>query len=176
MKGDSQMNEPVDYGFLNSQTDQRYGGRRFGRLGTIAKNGCGLIALYNIERAADDTTRFEPFYDARKQIRTHFFGLLGTNASSIVRILRKKGFEVQRIRLKKAEEAEPFDGVIVLYWFFWGAHYVAGIGNADGTYTFYNQFTSPGRMDLPALLKRVKSFRQHPFRIWGVRFPQKQDQ
>ena len=170
------MNESIDYGLLNSQTDERYGARRYGRLGTMAKNGCGIIALYNIERAADEKTRFEPFYAARKQIKTNFFGLLGTRPSAIAKNLEKKGFEVASFRPKEAGCTEPFDGVVVLAWYWFGAHYVAGIANRDGTYTFYNHFTQPAAMTLSAFLDNQRSNKQHPVRIWGVRFPQKQDQ
>ena len=72
-----------DYGFLNTQTDPRFGDRKYGRLGTIAKNGCGLIALYNVERAADARTQFDPYYENRKPIKTNLFGLLGTRPSAI---------------------------------------------------------------------------------------------
>ena len=128
------MTETPDYGLLNDQEDARFGARRFGRFGTVAKNGCGMIALYNIERAANEETRFEPFYEARKPIKTNFFGLLGTRPSTISKNLKRKGFTVERIRKKKAGEAPLYDGVIVLYWHFFGAHYVAGIGKGDGTY------------------------------------------
>lgn len=169
------MNETVDFGLLNTQTDERFGARRYGRFGTIAKNGCGMIALYNIERAADEQTRFEPFYEARKRIKTNFFGLLGTRPSTIAKNLKLRGFGVSKIPLKKAGEAERFDGVIVLYWHFFGAHYVAGIGNADGTYTFYNQFQRPAPMTLPAFLEHIRKNKVHPVRVWGVRFPEKKD-
>lgn len=170
------MNETDDYGLLNSQNDERYGARRYGRFGTMAKNGCGIIALYNIERAADDGTRFESVYAARKQIRTNFFGLLGTRPSAIGKTLRKKGFEVVTFRPKQAQNAETFDGVVVLAWYWIGAHYVAGIANGDGTYTFYNHFIKPHAMTLPAFLDSQRSSKQHPIRIWGVRFPDKQKQ
>ena len=169
------MKETVDFGLLNSQTDERYGSRKYGRLGTMAKNGCGMIALYNIQRAADDTTRFEPFYAARKQIKTNFFGLLGTRPSTIGKNLRKRGFEVRAFRPKKAEEAALYDGVIVLTWYLFGAHYIAGIGNGDGTYTFYNQYYKPRTMSLTAFLEDLVRYKQHPYRIWGIRFPQKEE-
>ncbi|MBQ5992369.1 MAG: hypothetical protein IJL62_07465 [Clostridia bacterium] len=167
------MQDSIDYGMLNTQTDERFGNRPYGRFGTIAKNGCGMIALYNIERAADGKTMFEPFYEARKRIRTNFFGLLGTRPSSIGKNLKSRGFGTVRIRLKKAGEAAPFDGVIVLYWHFFGAHYVAGIGNADGTYTFYNQFQTPYAMKLDDFLQYLRKNKLHPVRAWGIRFPRK---
>ena len=108
------MTETKDFGLLNDQADERIGDRRFGRLGNVAKNGCGMLALYNIERAADDTTRFDPFYEARKPIKTNFFGLLGTRPSTIAKNLKRKGYGVTRIRQKQAGEAPHFDGVIVL--------------------------------------------------------------
>ena len=92
------MKEEFDFGLLNSQTDERYGNRPYGLLGTVARNGCGIIALYNIERAADDRTRFETYYAQRKQIKTNLFGLLGTRPSAISKSLRKKAFEVVPIR------------------------------------------------------------------------------
>lgn len=170
------MNETVDFGLLNAQDDARYGSRKYGRLGTMAKNGCGIIALYNIERAADDAVRFEPYYAARKQIKTNFFGLLGTRPSSIVKNLREKGFEVCSFRPKQASDADLYDAVIVLSWFLYGAHYIAGIGNGDGTYTFYNQYHKPHAMPLTAFLKDQARFKQHPYRVWGIRFPEKHEQ
>lgn len=169
------MNETTDYGLLNSQTDERYGTRRYGRFGTMAKNGCGLIALYNIERAADKKTQFEPYYAARKQIKTNFFGLLGTRPSSITKNLQRHGFEVTAFRPKQADHLEPFDGVIVLAWYWFGAHYVAGIANPDGTYTFYNHFSRPAAMTLSAFLKNQRSIKQHPVKIWGICFPKKEE-
>lgn len=168
------MKEEFDFGLLNSQTDERYGNRPYGLLGTVARNGCGIIALYNIERAADDRTRFEPYYAQRKQIKTNLFGLLGTRPSAIAKILRKKAFDVEPIRRKDAENAEAFDGVIVLMWYFFGAHYVAGIGCGNGTYTFYNQFRRPKQMKLSEFLHTLQAEKQHVVRIWGVRFPKKE--
>ncbi len=166
------MEKQIDYGILNTQTDPRFSERRFGRLGTIAKNGCGMIALYNIERAADPSIRFDSFYDARKPIKTNLFGLLGTRPSTVPKNLRSKGFEVTRIRIKKAKDATQYDAVIVLYWRFFGAHYVAGIRSPEGGYTFYNEFVRPCSMPLDAFIAHVRKNKLHPFRIWGVRFPQ----
>ena len=126
------MNKPLDFGMLNTQTDPRFGERPYGKFGTIAKNGCGMIALYNVQRAADGKTQFDPFYDARKPIKTNLFGLLGTRPSAVTKTLRKRGFTVKMIRPRKAAKAEQQDAVIVLYWRFWGAHYVAGIGDGNG--------------------------------------------
>ena len=53
------MEHLYDYGILNTQADPRFGARRYGRFGNLAKNGCGMIALYNVERAARADTRFE---------------------------------------------------------------------------------------------------------------------
>ena len=167
------MDEQVDFGLLNSQTDRRFGDRRYGRLGSIAKNGCGMIALYNIERAADEQTRFEPFYAARKQIKTNLFGLLGTRPSSIAKNLRNKGFTVSRIPRKHAADAPQYDGVIVLYWQFFSAHYVAGIGKDNGVYTFYNQFRTPIPMKLGDFTEHLRKNRLHTVCIWGIRFPDK---
>ncbi len=167
------MKESIDYGILNTQEDPRFADRPYGKFGTIAKNGCGMIALYNVERAADGCTQFDPFYEQRKSIKTNLFGLLGTRPSTIAKNLLRKGFMVSRIPLKKAREAEHFDAVIVLYWRFFSAHYVAGIGNADGTYTLYNQFTEPVPMDLDAFLRYLRARKSHPYRVWGIRFPKK---
>ena len=169
------MQDSFDFGLLNTQTDERFGDRPYGRFGTIAKNGCGMIALYNIERAADGRTMFEPFYETRKRIKTNFFGLLGTRPSSITKNLKLRGFAVKNIPLKKAEEAERFDGVIVLYWRFFSAHYVAGIGNGDSTYTLYNQFQRPSAMKLTDFLAYLRKNKLHPCRVWGILFPEKRE-
>ena len=165
------MKEPLDFGLLNDQNDNRFGERPFGRFGTIGKNGCGMLALYNIERAANTATRFDPFYDSRKPIKTNFFGLLGTRPSTIPKNLKNKGYTVQRISPQKADAAEPFDGVIVLYWFWFGAHYVAGIATGDGRYTVYNHYASPKSVTLPDFLSELKRRKLHVYRIWGIRFP-----
>ncbi len=167
------MQKNLDYGLLNSQIDPRFGDRPYGRFGTVAKNGCGMIALYNIMRAADSTTRFEPFYEARKSIKTNLFGLMGTRSSSVPKNLMKRQYRVTRIKRKHAGDAKAFDGVIVLYWFFFGAHYVAGIANGDGTYTWYNQFQKPNPMKLDEFLQHIKKKKEHAYRIWGVTFPEK---
>ena len=167
------MKEIVDFGLLNDQNDARFAERKYGRFGNVGNNGCGMLALYNIERAADETIRFDPFYEARKPIKTNFFGLLGTRPSTIPKNLKRKGFTVQRIKPKKAGEAEPFDGVIVLYWYFFGAHYVAGIGDGKGAYMMYNQFSTPRAMNLPDFLSHLRKQKLHIFRVWGIRFPKK---
>ena len=160
-----------DYGMLNTQTDPRFGGRKYGRLGTIAKNGCGLIALYNVERAADAKTQFDPFYEARQSIKTNLFGLLGTRPSSVQKNLLAKGFSVARIQKTEAAEAEKHDAVIVLYWYRFGAHYVAGIIEPDGAYRLYNEFTEPYPMQLHDYLAFLKKHKKHVVHIWGVDFP-----
>ena len=165
------MKETTDFGLLNTQTDERFGSRPFGRFGTVADNGCGLIALYNIERAANEATRFDPFYEARKGIKTNLFGLLGTRPSTIPKNLKKDGFTVRTIPKKKADEAEPYDGIIVLYLDHLSAHYVAGIGKENGDYTLYNQFSTPRVMSLPMFLTYLKRNKRRPIRIWGIRFP-----
>ena len=166
------MGNLYDYGILNSQTDPRFAARRYGRFGNIAKNGCGMVALYNVERAACPDTQFDRFYAARKGIRTNLFGLLGTRPSTIPKNLKAKGFSVAPVRKKQADEAGAFDAVIVLYWFFFGAHYVAGLHNPDGTYTFYNQFAKPSPMRLADFLRYLRGKKRHTVRVWGVRFPE----
>ena len=169
------MDEQNEFGFLNNQNDTRVARRKYGRFGTVGKNGCGMIALYNIERAADQRTQFEAFYEARDRIKTNMMGLLGTRQSTIAKNLKRMRFQVQRISIPNAAEAEPFDGVIVLYWWLFGAHYVAGIRNERGTYTFYNQFSTPYDMPLQDFITYLKQKKLHPHRIWGVRFPEKQE-
>ena len=166
------MEKLYDYGMLNSQTDPRYAARRYGRFGNIAKNGCGLIALYNVERAARADTRFDRYYAARKPIKTNLFGLLGTRPSTIPQTLEAKGFSVVPMRTKQAMNVPAFDAVIVLYWYRLGAHYVMGRGNPDGSYTFYNQFVKPSALRLNDFLRYLRGKKQHVVRVWGVRFPQ----
>lgn len=159
-----------DYGMLNTQTDPRFGDRKYGRFGTIAKNGCGLIALYNVERAADANTQFDPFYEGRKPIKTNLFGLLGTRPSSVQKNLIRKGFRVTPIPVKEADRAAQHNAVIVLYWYRFGAHYVAGI-QENGGYRLYNEFTEPFAMRLPAFLSFLKERKKHVVRVWGIDFP-----
>lgn len=163
-----------DYGILNSQTDPRFAARRYGRFGSVAKNGCGMIALYNVEHAACPDTQFDRFYAARKAIKTNLFGLLGTRPSTIAKTLKAKGLSVRKMRKKEAAFSEMFDAVIVLYWYWFGAHYVAGLKNPDGTYTFYNQFVKPSAMRLPDFLRYLQEKKRHTVRVWGIRFPDRE--
>ena len=165
------MGEQTDYGLLNTQNDPRFGDRRYGRFGTMAKNGCGLIALYNVMRTARPDTRFEPFYAGRKSIKTNLFGLLGTRPSSIRKNLEANGFQVERIPKNRAEQAQRFDAVIVLYWYWFGAHYVAGIADRNTEYRLYNMFTEPYVMPLPKFLRFLKEHHNFVVRVGGIRFP-----
>ncbi len=169
------MKEQIDYGFLNTQMDPRFADRKFGRFGTMAKNGCGIIALYNVERAANNNVQFEPFYDARKQIKTNLFGALGTRPSSISKHLKGKGMQVTRIHIDQVSRAPFYDSIIVLYWYWFGAHYVAGIADKENSYTFYNAFTSPVSMTLEDYIAYLKRNKYHTVRIWGIRFPREND-
>ena len=163
------MEPTYDYGLLNTQTDPRFADRRYGRLGTVAKNGCGMIALYNVERAARPSTRFEPYYEARKAIKTNLFGLLGTRPSSIRRILEQKGFKVCEIDPKHVGAHANHDAVIVLYWYWFGAHYVAGL-RKDDAYTLYNYYVQPYTQPLDAFLKNLKQKKNRVVRVWGIDF------
>ena len=165
------MDRTFDYGLLNTQTDPRFADRKYGRLGTVAKNGCGMIALYNVERAARPDTRFEPYYEARDAIKTNLFGLLGTRPSSVREILEPKGFKVTELDKKHPDGGIRHDAVIVLYWYWFGAHYVSGFRNREGTYTLYNYFTRPYAMSLDRFLETLKSSKNHVVRVWGVDFP-----
>ncbi|MBR2644468.1 MAG: hypothetical protein IKD54_04175 [Clostridia bacterium] len=167
------MDQTFDFGLLNTQKDPRFAQRKYGRFGTIAKNGCGLIALYNIERAADPETRFDPYYDARNTIKTNLFGLLGTRMSAIRKKLESKGFQVYDIDRRQPESAQPYDAVIVLYWYWFGAHYVAGFADGNGGYTMYNYYSSPYALPLDAFLKTLREHKNRVVRVWGVYFPPK---
>ena len=165
------MDQAFDFGLLNTQKDPRFGKRKYGRFGTIENNGCGLIALYNIERAARPETRFDPFYDARKAIKTNLFGLLGTKPYAIRKNLERKGFSVSDIDQKHPEPSARFDAVIVLYWYWFGAHYVAGFRDENGMYTMYNYYTSPYALPLAAFLDTLKAAKNRVVHVWGVDFP-----
>lgn len=169
------MDKSFDYGLLNAQDDPRFGKRKYGRLGTVAKNGCGMIALYNIERAARPETRFEPYYDARSVIKTNLFGLLGTRPSMVRRILEPKGFRIHDLDPKNPDPTVRHDAVIVLYWYWFGAHYVSGFLNDNGTYTLYNYFEKPFPMYLGQFVKELRKKKNHVVRVWGVDFPPEPD-
>ncbi len=168
------MEKAFDYGLLNTQKDPRFGARKFGRLGTISGNGCGLIALYNIERAARPETRFDPFYEARKSIKTSLFGLLGTRPSSIRKNLERRGYTVHDLEPKHLDPDTRYDAVIVLYWYWFGAHYVAGFADRNDTYKMYNYYTSPYALPLDRFLETLKKNKNRVVHVWGVDFPQEE--
>lgn len=68
-------------------TNMKYG------LGSIAKNGCGAVAVYNIlvlENKYEPLPEIVKYFDNSNEV---FYGILGTNSFSIVRYMKKKGYE-----------------------------------------------------------------------------------
>lgn len=67
---------------------------------------------------------------------------------------------------------QDFDAVIILYAYFdpsIGAHYVAGINNGNGIYTFYND-QSIGSVKLEDLYGKFEKYGELFIAGWGINF------
>lgn len=123
----------------------------YGWLGNLSANGCGLMAVCNLNNLMGKETAFQDLlrefylYDKRRLGSSKvLFGLLGTNPFVIAAYYKKLGYRVRRY-YKTAKIAKDHDGYILLYIFkdegfpWVGAHYVAAnYDKQQGNYRLYN--------------------------------------
>lgn len=118
---------------LDDAGDLKYG------FGSIAYNGCGAVAIYNIMSLENKKT---PLPDIIKYLDAgqYVFGLLGTCPSRIVSYLRAQGFDCSLHSDKGEFErlAQESDYSIYIYAGFSGGHYTLLVNNSENTFTSIN--------------------------------------
>lgn len=108
-------------------------------LGSIGKNGCGAVAIYNIMSLENKRT---PLPDIIKYLDAgqYVFGLLGTCPSRIVSYLSAQGFDCSLHKNKSEFErlAQESDYAIYIYAGFNGGHYILLVNDGENTFTSIN--------------------------------------
>ena len=147
----------------------------FGLWGNIADNGCGLVALHNLNVAAG---RYAEFGELYLDIKTNYCatwllgGLTGTFPLTIEKYL-VSNYGRENVYNVKIDSNETFDAIIVLYAHSEGGHYFTGVNIGGGIYKTYNQRGFVG--DIASIYNEVikKGFQSGTnslYYIWGVNF------
>lgn len=118
----------------------------FGKLGSIAGNGCGAIAMTNIclmEKVPMDLDKMIKLVE--KNNGTLAGGLLGMNPCMVSKIMKKFGFKVKYLgKLTSINQLKKYKYFIILYG--WaekmtiGAHYQAGRLIANNQIELFNPY------------------------------------
>lgn len=129
------------------ENQKRYASRTgsYGPFGSIAGNGCGAVAVYNILRHFGIPADFKELVDTanRRWLWSQpAFGLMGTNPLYLAELLRRYGFGTRILRLDRLYTDPDCDALIFAY--AWkrggklGAHYQAAFPEADGGFMLHN--------------------------------------
>ena len=159
-------------GYLNHQTDYTriedafLKDMKFGILGNLAANGCGIIAIYNVLIAAGKyktLTQIAIDVDVRYK-GTLAYGALGANPVAIQNyLISSAGFRVESKTLFPLEwnQYSSCDAVIVLTQNPDGLsmHYMAGIASGGGNFRFYNGYNR---------YKETKDYNGKPYAYYGA--------
>jgi len=147
--------------FINDQSSQSDVAGTWGAKGSIKANGCGAIALYNALIAAGHKVMLKDVIQMLEGKKAPIWGgKLGTNPHKIIEVLNNYG----TVEDATKDMTRRFDSVIVLYGYTYedakgnaslGAHYVAGISDGNGDYTFYNHYSSPYTESLSSFCQGV---------------------
>ena len=149
---------------------------RYGLFGNVAANGCGAIAAYNVLNGLGEEVSFPKVIKGlRKRLGMAFgFGLLGTNIYSLMAYLASFfRLRICLIFLRNRKKLKTCDAVIIHY--YWrskkriGAHFISGIKNEDGDYTFYNYSAVPRTASLDSFLKNMKKEHELPLWVIGIK-------
>ena len=84
-------NEYADEGIIDEQ--HKYENLRFG-FGTVAKNGCGAMAVYNILFLEGKNPNFVEVIKKFDSFGENFFGLGGSKPAMVIKTLKKAGLKV----------------------------------------------------------------------------------
>ncbi|MBQ5310528.1 MAG: hypothetical protein ILP19_00585 [Oscillospiraceae bacterium] len=137
---------PMPEGFINGQGICPQHAFRFG-VGTVARNGCGAIAVYNALRLCGKTADFFQVASGMEKCALALFGWLGVAPDGIGRYLKKIDFSARKIRrYDEFLDALSKDRVFILcYWTRkpWRStsHFVA-IERRDGRNIVYNLYNN----------------------------------
>lgn len=140
--------------YIDSQTDDTViEDRKLGDIvygdGTIADNGCGVIAVYNIMRSKSEKVSFTSVKDEMIHYGSlHTNGLFGTNPFALIEYLQSQFGEVSVSGANPerwSQKAQAAEALILLYRLphAFVMHYVGGIRTCAGKFRFYNSLPAP---------------------------------
>ena len=131
--------------YVYDQHDPSIADLSFG-LGTIGKNGCGLIALYNVSVASGDPETFKSLRRrlAYNPFKDLLFGFWGTDPVWLTMMLKRK-FGSGNVSFTTNTISGDYSAIIVLYLGkennqYKYAHYFAAINIGNGIYKAYNDY------------------------------------
>jgi len=128
---------------INNQNSYSQKAGTFGPFGSIAKNGCGAIAINNANQALGFNTEFGDLVhnlNQRPDLTTNLFGIAGMNPLVIGDYYRQNGAEVT-LYTNPADVPTDHDAYIALYFHSKGGHYVAArYDQFAHEYEVYNLF------------------------------------
>ena len=151
----SQPSATWDSTMINNQEDYSGLPGSFGIFGSIKNNGCGFIAIHNLNQILGDRSRFsDEYYELYGQSfeTTLAGGLLGMNPKTVRAYYESKGYHVALYSIQ--ETSEKHDGYIMLYAYTKpGAHYIAiEYDTQIGKYIPYNDTSTEPVDNLDDLL------------------------
>lgn len=152
---------PLPTGLVNGQALGAVSGVKFG-IGTVARRGCGVLAIYNALVLSGVTVPLAEVAYGMERFRT-LWGLLGTNPYALGRALRQWNIQSVRLRGKNALR-EAFDAqriCLLAYWtgrpFLSTMHIVCACAEHGGKIIVYNVYSNrdvPMRFSADELTER----------------------
>lgn len=127
-----------EIGIISNQHSSDVKDLKYG-FGTIGKNGCGAVAIYNIMLLENKKTPLPNIIKAMDGGQ-YFFGLLGTKPTQMMRYLKAQGYSVllHKDKSKFDEWAQKSDYSIYIYVGKTGGHYTLLVPNGDSTFHSIN--------------------------------------
>ena len=183
--GDSSTKEEVvpvpqyiDNQYINDQEEESIADLPFGEEGTIAKNGCGMVALYNVLVASGwKHISFEALNERFSDCDgLHLFGgKLGMNPFSMSGAL--SGVFGDNVAYNALGSRGNYDAIIVLYVWYSpdagiGAHYFTAVEHTPGKYISYNNHDDS--LHSLAQLRTYVMDKNWIIESWGITFQQEE--
>lgn len=127
-----------DIGIIRDQHADNVKNLKYG-FGTIGKNGCGAVAIYNILVLEGKKVPL-PQVIREMDDGQYVFGLLGTKPTQMMKYLKSLGYSVSlhKDKTRFDEWAQQCDYAIYIYAGFSGGHYSLLIPNGDTTFRSIN--------------------------------------
>ncbi len=158
---------------INRQNTEAFKKTRYGLLGNIAANGCGLIAAYNVMNGNGVDISLDAVSRGLRRRLGMAVGLgrLGTNMFSIIAFLVKYfAVRARFLFLGKGRSSKERNAIIIMYYWFTGkrcgAHYIAGLRCEDGCFDIYNYSSIPPHVELGEFLVGMR--KKHEYPLWLV--------
>lgn len=158
---------------INNQSDYSDSAGTFGALGSIAKNGCGIIAMHNVNQILGLNIAFDDFYYALRKydfLSTNLGGTLGMNPD-VVTLYNYLGANVTHYETP-FNVSKDHDAYIALYFRLFGAHYIAAEYNeSTGKYEVYNLYSDKAEMVELNSLSSQSVRGSFLWTVWGIDLP-----